>query len=227
MRLLPLALAAALFALPLRAATLLDEFTFDTGLGSTQGAVTASATGTVSGGRYVFDANQGLTLTLGSPLAAWSLVFGVQLDETSQWRKLVDLSGLTSDRGLYAYATGLTYYEFGGPTPGTFPALTDLVVALVFDGTTTKTYLNGVEQQRLVATGAGFPGALSSLVMFEDDTITHKTEAASGSADWVRIYDGALSANELSGVAAVPLPASGAALLAGIAGLAALRRRRG
>jgi hypothetical protein len=51
-------------------------------------------------------------------------------------------------------------------------------------------------------------------------------EYFNGTLDNVRIYDGALSASEINAVSAVPEPSSALMVLAGLAGLGALRRRR-
>lgn len=210
------------------AATLYSEFTFGSGLTDSQSASTASGSGTVAGGLYAFTPNQGLSVTLGSTLNSWSLVFSSQLSDVNGYRKLVDLSSLALDTGLYIYNSNLNYYNLATGAATVSPN-SNFVAALTYDSGTGNTtgYLNGSAQFTFTSpANNGYPGSLSSLIMFQDDTTTNGNEASAGSLDYLKIYDGVLTANELGGMSPVPLPATAPALLAGLAGLAALRRRK-
>ena len=160
------------------------------------------------------------------------MVFSGQLDAISGFRKLIDLSGLASDNGFYDLNGNLNYYNVAtGPTP-TIGIATDFLAALTFDGITTKGYVNGIEQFNFISAGAGYPSSLSDLILFEDDFATGQREASSGSMDFLQIYDGALSGEEVGKITGptdpspVPLPASAPILLAGLGTLAALRRSK-
>ncbi len=224
------------------AATLVSQFTFDTDLSDSQGASTASGSGTVSGGRYNFAVNEGLNVALDSGLSTYSVLFNVELDETSGYRKLLDVSNLGSDNGLYNYNGDLLYYDTGLGN-GTIVEDQDAFVALTFDGTTTSGYLDGVLAFSFTSasySGPGYLSPLNSFTMVEDDTATSKREASAGTLDFLEVYDGVLSANEIAAYTGpsspdpgepepdpnvIPLPASGPLLIAAIGGLVAGRRK--
>lgn len=213
------------------AATLVSEFTFDAGLSDNEAGATATGAGTVSGGRYNFAVNEGLGVTLGSSLATYSIVFDVELDSTSGYKKLLDVSGLAADVGLYNLSGGLRYYSVSA-SGGSIVADTDTTVALTYDGTTTAGYVDGGLAFSFIATGVGYLDILSAFTLVEDDSATGQVEASAGSIDYLQVYDGVLSASEVSAlvapvsVSAVPLPAGGLLLLSGLAGVAGLKRRK-
>ena len=80
---------------------------------------------------------------------------------------------------------------------------------------------------------SGFDNSLadigSVLHLFRDDFDTNQRQAGSGFVDYIRIYDKALTANEvINGVSAVPEPETYAMMLAGLGllGFAARRRKQ-
>lgn len=212
------------------AATLVSQLTFDAGFTDTAGGATASGAGSVSGGRYNFAANQGLGVTMGTGLSSYSIVFSVELDATGGYRKLLDVGGLVSDNGLYNLSGGLRYFS-ASSSGGSITANTDATIAVTFDGTTTVGYVDGVQAFSFAAAGAGYLSTLTSFTMVEDDSATGKFEATSGTLDFLEVYDGVLSANEIAAytgpaVSPVPLPAGGVLLLTGLLGVAGLSRRK-
>lgn len=213
------------------AATVVSTYTFDSGLTDSLSGGTASGAGDVTGGRYNFDANEGLNVTMGSSLASYSIVFGMELDAVTSYRKLLDFAGLSSDNGLYVFSGGLRYYN-STLSGGSISANVDSTIALTFDGTTTVGYVDGTQAFSFAQAGTGYPSALTSFTMFEDDTATSKREASAGSLDFLEVYDGVLSASEVASYTApeadpepVPLPAGGLLLLTGLAGLLVSRRK--
>lgn len=222
---LGLAMAAALLAAPVSAATLVDQFTFDSGLGADIGTATASGAGAVTGGRYAFDPNEGLSVTLDSTLSHWSIVLYGQISETSSWRRLLDFSGLGSDVGLYSLDGYLQYYPVAVGAAATITSSVDFMLALTFDGTHTRGYVNGAEQFDFQQSGAAYPSSLTSFVAFQDDA----GEASAGSMDFLQVYDDALTGQQvaaITGPSTVPLPAGLPLLLAGLGSIAILRRRK-
>ena len=225
-----LALAGGI-AMPASAATLLDEFTFTDGFTNTgTGTATATGDGVVTADRYEFDPDQGLTVDLGTTtLTEWSIVFSGRIDQIFGYVKLIDLSGLSSDNGLYSLNGLLNFYNSAtGPT-ATISAGVDFLGVLTYDGIETCGYVDGFEQFCFDFTDVGYPDALSSFVMFQDDTEV-PGETSAGSLDFLRVYDGALTGQEVSDIAGVPspvpLPAAGLLLLGGLAALGAVRKRR-
>ena len=224
------------------AATLVSQFTFDTDLSDSQSESSASGPGKVSGGSYNFSENEGLNVLLNSGLSEFSVLFEVKLDQINSNRKLLDVSNLGSDNGLYNYNGDLLYYNTG-PGSGTIVEGQNAFVALTFDGSTTSGYLDGALAFSFTSasfSGPGYLSTLTSFTMVEDDTATSKHEASAGSLDFMEVYDGVLSANEIDAYAGptssdpgrpepdpnvIPLPASGLLMVAAIGGVALARRK--
>lgn len=224
-RLLAPALLLAL-ALPASAATLHNEFLFDTGFADSQGNGTASGAGTVAGGEYALALGNGLNVQFGAMLNTWSVVLRADLDDLDQWKRVMATEGNTSDEGLYFYYGALTYFSAMGTTSYTIAPDRDFTLAVVFDGAQSLFYLDGALRFALaVNSNMATPHAASGLKFFDD---LGYPEEGPGSLDYLRVYDGALTAQEAEAMtSAVPLPAPAGLLAAGLAGLAALRSRRG
>ena len=88
-------------------------------------------------------------------------------------------------------------------------------------------YVDGVQQISFTDTtsDAVFNAANNIIHFFQDDGVTGGRESNSGSVTEIRIYDGALTASEVAGLASVPEPTSLA--LAGAGLLLCLLGRRG
>ncbi len=215
------------------AATLTDSFTFDAGFANATGSAAATGVGTVAGGTYDFAPNQGLTVSGIGGLTDYSIELNVQIASTSGYVKLMDFSGLTQDFGLYNDDTAVDFYNYSGEVPGVFTANTFHNIVLTYDSIidTMNVYVDGAKHLTIEDTNDRLPAALTSVNFVEDDVVTGKREAEAGSIDYLRIYDGVLSDTEVSAlvapaVSAIPLPASSLLLLAGVAGMASLRRRK-
>lgn len=236
MTLKSLATAAALSLFTVttgNAATLVSQFTFDSGYTDNAGGATATGVGSVSGGRYNFGIDEGLSVTMGAPLSAYSIVFSLEFDYFNTYNRLLDISGQTSDNGLYVNNTGLRYYNAaGGFGPsGAFTPNVDATVVLTFDGTTTTGYVDGSQAFSFAQSGAGYLGTLTSFDLFDDDH-PPGVEEAPGSLDFLEVYSGVLTSTEVAAytgpapISPVPLPAGGMLLLTGLFGAVALKRRK-
>ena len=160
-------------------------------------------------------------------------------DTGSIWRKIADWTNRVSDGGLYVDPSNFLSYYPGGPGydyyhgPDTFAAgyHNFHYVALSFDGTTTKTYLDGALQASVATTTASIdnnPGKLVNL--FLDDAGTSYKEYSDSSVALVRFTNGTLGGGDIAGraanpFAAVPEPTTMAALAIGAIGLLKRKRR--
>lgn len=201
----------------------------------------SSVFGQITSTGYVFGANQGLTFTsptLSSGSYSIELSFKSNLDSAANWSKLVDFAGQTLDAGLYIHSNGgyrLQFYNVVEGPSGDFAAGTNVAVVLTrTSGGTVAGYVNGLLRFSFADTSnqALITAANSTLNFFVDDHV-QGDEASSGTVNFIRIYDDALSASDVSALflagapSAIPEPATGAAILGAYAlGLAALRRRR-
>ncbi|MEO1574563.1 MAG: LamG-like jellyroll fold domain-containing protein [Pseudomonadota bacterium] len=201
--------AAALLATgSAQAATPRHTFTFDTSLQnseSTQALI--SHGGSIEGGHYVFDINEGLSLTnaLADP-ATYTIEMRVLMDdlEGGSYRKLIDFQERALDEGFYLRLGTPVFY------PEVFSGLDALgsgewgTLVLTRDSAGNMTiYLNGIEQSSFL-TELGV-SASNTLDFLRDDSFTSFSEASAGRLDYLRIYDGVLSAAEVSALAA-PTP---------------------
>lgn len=223
--------------------TLLGEFLLNSSLNNNVagGPSLVSLGGTIGATGYVMAAgNQGLKFTSGtlSPTNfSIELSFKSNLDSPRSWIKLADFSGLILDAGLYIYANNsLQVY----PEPAVSAGITSIAamnVVLTRDQSgTVAVYLNGnpiFSYDDSIKKYAKVTSADNALNFFVDDSSTSQ-EAATGIVNYIRIYNGALTAGEVSALysagapSAVPEPAATSLLLAaGALGGMLLRRRWG
>src|SRR5260370_419835 len=172
------------------------------------GAALTADGGTLVGGRYVFDANQGLRLTGGlADTTNYSVVLDANLNFTgSYYKKLIDFHARTTDDGLYVSGSNLQVYP--GPSgTGIITSNQDFQVALTRDGASgaTSVYLNGVLQQTYfgVASNVAIPST-NVLTFLQGDLASRGFEAAPGSVDYIAVYGRALTAGEVTALANSP-----------------------
>lgn len=195
------------------AATLLHNYKFQGNLNDSLGGTALIADGgTLGPSNYSFDKNQGLTLSNG--LAAgdsYSIALNFNFTTLNGWQKIVDFNGLVPDSGFYTLDNTLNFYPVtNGSTP--LLGLTNADVVITRDSSTNvfTAYLNGVQELTFLDSSslAVFSSANNIIHFFEDDATTGNNEAAPGVINSIRIWDGALSANEVANISAIPVPAA-------------------
>lgn len=216
-------------------AGLVHQYRFDGSLADDKGGPSLVALGgTVTGGRYVFGANEGLVLNqnLG---AEYTLDFLYNFASQSGYRKLVDYAAGISDNGVYTNAGIVDLYANGSHMAAGVGTMNnvDSQVTVTRDAVgAMNAYLN----QQLVLTFNDSTNALvfGNVARFFMDDGVQGTEASAGQVDFLRIFDTALNVAEVRALAAplppagnnVPEPASTALLLVGIGVLAVTRRHQ-
>ena len=200
------------------------------------GSPAAALEGGASG--YRFDpAGEGFSLTnaLTNP-GVYSVELRFLFDVTSGYRKVIDFQNLTQDQGFYNLSGTAVYFtETSGP-PNAFTAGQFAHVVITRSATNVfSAYVDGTLDLSFTdaSNKAVFAG---NVINFLRDDMSQNSEHSSGFVDYVRIYDEALTAQQVlarfqagdTNLSQVPEPAT-VALLAGgllaVGGVAARRRR--
>ena len=219
------------------AATLTGDYQFDSDLTDSLGGPSLVASGgSVSGGRYIFAPNQGLRLTGGiTDTSNYSIEFSAEYDSLTtnpNWVKMVDLNNLSTEIGLYLRGRRLLFYDQSSTGSLFITPNIDFHVVLSRDASgQTDGYINGILQWTF-----NDPASIASNILnfFEDD-LGLQREAQSGSVDFIRIYDGALTATEveilaqggsIGGGNPIPEPATMMLFGLGLIGLAGVSRKK-
>jgi hypothetical protein len=139
----------------------------------------------------------------------YSLGFRVEFNEVGpSWKKIVSFKGPSDDNGLYFYGSYLQFYPFGSNTDVTYTPNTfyDFVLSrssddtirvyvVEGDGTVTKVYERsdpGDDSVPLQVAGK------YQFMLFMDDTATSGEWTTGGTVKTIRIWDGALTEEEIS-----------------------------
>lgn len=224
--------------MPARAAVLIHEYALrgslqdsvgDTPLTDLGGQITALG--------YVFAANQGLAFSSRDFTPSnYSLELSFNLDTAAGTSKLIDFHNLTADPGLYQQDGRLNFNPAANSSALDFTSGTNVHLVLTRDGATNlvTAYINGQQRfsfydDQALAAPPGFSNKLSFVV-----NDGNEFNASGGTANYLRIFNGALTAGEVSALFAagppigVPEPTTFVLLAFGtaIAALASRRRRR-
>lgn len=188
--------------------------------------------GTLDATGYSFAPNQGLSLSnvLGS---VYTIDFESSFSSLNGFRKLVDFKDRGADAGLYNLNAALNFYPVTTGSVSAFATDTLARVTITRDGAGLFTgYVNGVQQIQFTdsSSRATFSGPAQIAHFFEDDGATGFGEASAGRANYIQIFDSALSAADVATLGApapVPEPQTYALMLAGLLLTAGAARARG
>ena len=177
---------------------------------------TETVNGTPNVPVFLFDGNRGLIANTAGvvPNNSYSIVFFARLDTLAlppnSISKILDFKNRTSDSGQYIVGGVPTFYD------GLLPEVPG--VGLFVDGTysqfvltrdnagTVSVYLDGAPLYNFADTGNLTTLDVDLLTLFADDPNTTgvplglSIEAASGAIARLRLYDGALTADEVAGL---------------------------
>ncbi len=141
---------------------------------------------------------------------AYSIGITAWVGETTGFRKLIDFKNQTVDAGFYVNSEQFRFYNLtqGG---GSVAAFVPFTIVLTRDGAkNVNVYLNGAVTPILSFVDSGDLAVASTGVLkfFQDDTSVSGEYAAMGSANLIRIWNGALSASQVAGAMTVPEPST-------------------
>jgi Concanavalin A-like lectin/glucanases superfamily len=165
-----------------------------------------------------FPLSSGVSMPAGViPSDSYSIAVQFRLEEITGFRRLVDFSTSTSDRGVYNLNGQLNFYPIA--TGATFPAPIEANsyahVVLTRDAAGQVTgYVDGSEEIAFTdSSGDALLPPGTDVRFFKDDAVVGGEESA-GAVARIRVYDGALTAAEVAAIsgkklADLPPPAIG------------------
>lgn len=137
-----------------------------------------------------FPPGNGVRFVASTPMNEYTVVVLMRLEELSSWRRILDFSDRTSDRGLYFLDGRLQFYPFqSGPT--TVSPNEWVEVTLTRDaGGVVRSFVNGnLETTISDASPPHFATIADSLNFFLDD-LEVANERSAGAVARIRVYNG-------------------------------------
>ena len=231
----------ALAWVPARAQVLIGEFPLRGNLNNNVpgGSSLVSLGGQITALGYVFGANQGLTFASSALNPTnYSIELSFNFTTVSGYTKITDFQNLSTDSGFYQLNGSLNFYGFGDIRTATqtdFIGGSTVDVVLTRDGATGTVvgYVNG-QQRFTFVDSSNFAVVATPSNTFNflvDDHATGQREASGGTLNYLRVFNGALTASQVSALfaagapSAVPEPATVWLLALGVLGLLAAGTR--
>lgn len=204
-------LLLTLAPLPAFSATLLHEYRLDGTFADQLGGPSLVSTGGVLGPLgYYFAA--GHDLSVAGALANtghYAIEMFFSLDETNDYRKFIDFQNLASDDGLYSLDGALNFYDYSlADTQSLAPGrLLHLIASRDHSTALFSSYVDGALQIAFSdgARAGVFSGTNGIIHFLRDDTVT-RVENPRGYLEYIRIYDGPVSAAEAAALYAAAPP---------------------
>ena len=156
-----------------------------------------------------FPNGNGVRFTTPAPIADYSIVVQFRLEELSGWRRVMDMSSRTQDRGLYLLDGQLQFFPFPvGPT--TIGPNEWVEVAMTRDSAGLVTwYVNGAFEATRSDTSAPYFAKLTDSVNFFVDDFLFGGEMSGGAVARIRVFDGVLTAHEVRDLPRGPVDGDG------------------
>ena len=153
-----------------------------------------------------FSQNNGLSLSSTSgviPNDTYSIVVLFSFEQTSSYRRIIDFKNGSSDNGLYQSYGHLYFYPPGYGSSAPISANTYAQVVITRDSSGTVTgYVDGTQQFQFSDSSNYGVISNNTLRFFRDDG--SYSEASAGSVARIRIYDGPLTATQVSALSRLP-----------------------
>jgi hypothetical protein len=204
------------------ATTLIGDYRFDGRLTASDGAGApltnlGSGTGTFATENVQgidqtvlrFPEGNGVRFTTPTPLAEYSLVVQFRLDQISGYRRILDVSNRTSDRGLYLRNGQLQFVP--GPASPTRIAPNQWVeLALTRDSAgLVNLYVDGVFEATISDTTTPHLARIADSVNFFVDDLLFPGEMSGGAVARIRVFEGILTQEELGDLPRALIDADG------------------
>lgn len=191
-----------------------------------------------------FGANQGPSLSGGlADIGAYSIETYFNFGSVGGWAKILDFKDRSIDYGVYNHNGANRFYPIAGTEGEYSPGVMAHLVVTRGAGDMFTAYVDGELSFSFSDTPghARFTGPSGIMHFFRDDLVGSSHEAQAGFVDYIRIYDGAISAeqvagryanrlNQLEGVPdneiVTPEPLTMLLVGSGLAAVGAARRRR-
>jgi Concanavalin A-like lectin/glucanases superfamily len=165
--------------------------------------------GTLNATSYSFGPNEGLSLSNAIVPGNYSIEMIFNFESVDGWRRIIEFKNRGEDGGVdegwYVYYSSLQFYPVASGIDVPFISNVDAHVVVTRDDATDLVvgYVNGVEQTSFTdSTDSAVFSGPGNIIHFFIDDLVFPEEASAGVVDRIRIYDHALTAEEVAALAA-------------------------